>query len=123
MVVDDQIINRMIMVEFGISHELKKSEEAENGKIAYPNVQKKYQETMLNGYTLIFIDLNMPVMDGIRATTQIISCPDTTFKPKIIAVTAFTNDKEKEKCFEVDMSEFKTKPITSNQYKDILINF
>ena len=122
LVVDDQIINRMILVEFGNSHGLK-SEEAENGKIAYQMYKKSINRQCWNGYKLIFMDLNMPVMDGMRATQKILSCSDTNSKPKIIAVTAFANDNEKEKCFEVGMNGFKTKPITSNHYKDILMNF
>ena len=65
----------------------------------------------------------MPVMDGIRATTKILSIKTDQPKPKIIAWTAFANDEETRKCKEAGMRDFKTKPIDSDSYKDVLIDF
>ena len=41
------------------------------------------------------MDLNMPVMDGLKSTQKIISaCKEKEKKPKIIAITAFASDEE-----------------------------
>lgn len=50
-----------------------------------------------SSYKIIFMDLNMPVMDGIRAAEKILSIKTLTSKPKIIAVTAFASDEEQGK--------------------------
>ena len=64
----------------------------------------------------------MPVMDGIRATKKILQYSTNQVKPKIIAVTAFASDEEMQKTIDVGMWDFKTKPIDSEWYKDILID-
>lgn len=69
------------------------------------------------------MDLNMPVMDGLRSAQKILSVSSVTTRPKIIAVTAFANDEEMQKCFAVGMSDFKTKPIDSECFKDVLLSY
>lgn len=96
LVVDDQIINRMILVEFG-SKNLLKSDEAENGKIAYNMYKASLQKSWCDGYRLIFMDLNMPVLDGIAATAKIMQEATSHTKPRVVAITAFWSEEEKEK--------------------------
>jgi len=57
---------------------------------------------------LILMDIKMPVMDGYEATKQI-----RTFKPDIpiIAVTAYTNDMDKQKALLCGCNDFISKPI------------
>ena len=57
---------------------------------------------------LILMDIKMPVMDGYEATKRI-----RTFKPDIpiIAVTAYTNDMDKQKALLCGCNDFISKPI------------
>ncbi|CAI2384799.1 unnamed protein product [Moneuplotes crassus] len=120
LVVDDQIINRMILGEFGLRFGVI-SDEAENGQIAVQMYSKSCQRKCCGPYKIILMDLNMPVMDGIRATSKIMTVKTVCQKPKVIAVSAFCSKEEMEKCDKVGMCDFKPKPIDSECYKDLLI--
>lgn len=66
------------------------------------------------GYDLILMDINMPVMDGIEATRHI-RAHELKFNPgtriPILALTANVLTDFKQKCFGVGMDDFLTKPI------------
>ena len=87
---------------------------AENGAIAvqmYRQSAQKICQCDNRAYRLILMDLNMPVMDGIEATTQILRImPRTSNGQKdmthIIALSSYTNEKTKLKCHEVGMKDF-----------------
>jgi len=76
-----------------------------------------------NTFSIIFMDCLMPEMDGYE-TTQIIreiekSNPDKTRTP-IVALTAHAIDGEAERCFQVGMDEFITKPYKLAQLEMVL---
>ncbi len=60
-------------------------------------------------YDLIFMDLNMPVLDGIEAAKEIREYDKST---PIIAITAYTDSCYREKTEEVGMNDFIPKPFT-----------
>ncbi|HDS30534.1 MAG TPA: response regulator [Firmicutes bacterium] len=62
-------------------------------------------------YDLIFMDLQMPVMDGFETVKIIRENPDTESTP-VIAMTAHAMDADKERCLMAGMDDFLTKPIT-----------
>ncbi len=62
-------------------------------------------------YDLIFMDLQMPVMDGITATKIIRKNFSSQDKPWIIALTADALYSEREACMEAGMNDFISKPI------------
>lgn len=41
------------------------------------------------------MDLNMPVMSGLKASQKILDTKINVPKPKIVAITGFANDEEK----------------------------
>ena len=61
-----------------------------------------------NTYDLIFMDLQMPVMDGIEATRQIRRFDEEV---QIIALTANFSTEEKQRALEVGMNDFLAKPL------------
>jgi PAS domain S-box-containing protein len=63
--------------------------------------------------TLIFMDLQMPEMNGYEATMVIRRFEQTTRVP-IIALTAGTVKGEKERCLEAGMDDYVTKPVVKN---------
>lgn len=119
LVVDDQMINRMILWEFGLKYHIK-SDEAENGKVAVQMYKDSLQNTWCQGYKLILMDLNMPVLDGLGATKKILSESPDGPKPHIIAITAFCSEEEKLKCFKYGMKGFKLKPIDLTTYQELI---
>ncbi|MFN7469052.1 MAG: response regulator [Pseudanabaena sp.] len=66
-------------------------------------------------YDVIFMDMQMPKMDGLTATKQIRQ--DCCQQPWIVAVTANALPEDRQLCLDVGMNDFITKPI---QIEDIV---
>lgn len=62
-------------------------------------------------YDLIFMDVNMPEMDGLAATQAIRTLLDTTVQPYIIALTANAMAEDHERCRVAGMNDYLSKPI------------
>ncbi len=60
---------------------------------------------------LILMDIMLPVMDGLDATRQIRQNPKTSSIP-IIAVTALSSRRDKEKCLQSGCDDSLSKPFT-----------
>jgi two-component system, sensor histidine kinase LadS len=101
LVVEDNKINAMVL-----SRLLKvtqcKLDFAEDGKQALDMMDK-------NQYDLVFMDLQMPIMDGITAT-KAIRDSEILYTP-IIAVTANASQHDQERCAQCGMNGFVSKPI------------
>jgi len=63
---------------------------------------------------LIMMDIMMPEMDGLEAARRIRENPHTRAIP-IIAVTALSSRKDKEKCLESGCDDYLSKPFTASQ--------
>ncbi len=100
LIVDDNHVNREIVAILLKKYQLK-YDMAKNGLEAIEYAKQ-------HNYDLIFMDLQMPKMDGYEATQQIrkfnASIP-------IIALTATALDDDRSKAFEVGMNAFLSKPI------------
>ena len=72
-----------------------------------------------NEYDLVFMDIQMPEMDGLEATRQIIEKWGGD-RPRIIALTANAMREDKENCFEAGMDEYLTKPFKRSELLDAI---
>jgi len=81
---------------------------AENGQIA---VDKFLQTT----YDLIFMDVLMPVMDGLEATRRIRAIDKE--QPKIVAMTANAMQEDRQNCIDAGMDEYLSTPLEINSLK------
>lgn len=61
-------------------------------------------------FDIIFMDVQMPEMDGLEATRYIIEKFDPSRKPVIVAMTAFALEGDKAKCIEAGMDDYISKP-------------
>ncbi len=69
---------------------------------------------------LVFMDLNMPEMDGYAATYIIRNMPEPHCNIPIIALTADAMQEDKERCLEVGMDDFVSKPFRLEEIEAIL---
>eukprot|EP00347_Sterkiella_histriomuscorum_P010154 403377397 len=82
-------------------------------------IQKNDQEI----YKVIFMDCNMPIMDGFESTKQIRKLQNIDQSDmKIIALTANTNQSLQDQCFESGMDQFLSKPLESHLLRQVLID-
>lgn len=63
-------------------------------------------------YPVVFMDVEMPDLDGYAATRIIRQRFPGAGRPAIIAMTAHSLPEDREKCLEVGMDDFMAKPIT-----------
>jgi two-component system, sensor histidine kinase len=67
-------------------------------------------------YDLIFMDMQMPEMDGLEATRQIRRINSSELTP-IIAITANSMADDREKCFESGMNDYIAKPFKASEIR------
>jgi len=74
------------------------------------------------GYDLILMDIQMPVLDGYAATRQIRAWESETQRPRcpIIALTADAFDDDRQHCLDVGMDDFLAKPLSFDKLKQVL---
>jgi CheY-like chemotaxis protein len=106
LLVEDNKLNQRLMESslrrFGFQIEL-----AGNGLEAVEKYQADPQK-----YSLIIMDIMMPVMDGLEATRQIrIFEQLTNIRIPIIALTANTFNADRERCLSYGMDDYLAKPL------------
>jgi two-component system chemotaxis response regulator CheY len=101
LIVDDSIINLKLLKAFFNDINDIEIFQAENGEQAIEVVKN-------NHIDIIYMDIEMPKMNGIEATKEI-----KKIKPSIIivAVTAYTIEKYKDIMFKVGVEDYLTKPV------------
>lgn len=62
-------------------------------------------------YDLILMDMHMPTLDGVAATRKIRAMGGPVSETPIIALTASSEAKDRQRCLEAGMDDFLTKPI------------
>ena len=94
-------------------------DEAENGRTAYEKVKSDP-----GAYDLIFMDIQMPKMDGLQATRQIRALPDKRAKTlPIVAMTANVFKDDIERCLEAGMDSHIGKPLDINEVLTVMERF
>ena len=115
LLVEDNILNQKLIFlnlkKYGFNIDI-----ANNGFEAVEKV-KQYE------YDIILMDIMMPVMDGFEATKLI-----RYYESKngghipVIGLTANTYDADRERCMNVGMDDFMTKPFDFEVFAEILNN-
>ncbi len=117
LVAEDNIINqkliRQILIKYGIDVEL-----ANNGLEAFEKIKN-------NHYDLILMDIQMPVMDGVEATHEIVNYEqeENLVHTPIVALTANALKGDRERFIEEGLDEYLAKPIESSELLFILKKF
>ena len=104
----NQVVTEALLNEFGISA----ISIASDGEQAIAMCET-------GAYDIIFMDMQMPVLDGPQATRVIKSLPNYGSVP-VIALTANVLSADRQRCFDAGMDAFLTKPIEYEQLAVVL---
>jgi two-component system sensor histidine kinase/response regulator len=109
LVAEDNIVNQQVaigvLLQFGYQTDLVVS-----GKEAVEAVERQK-------YDLLFMDLQMPDMDGLEATRLICSRRSPSERPYIVAMTANAMKEDRELCLSAGMNDYVSKPIRPDEIK------
>lgn len=106
---NNQLLIALVLEEFGLDVVI-----VDNGKMALDEIKKEK-------FDLIFLDINMPVMDGVEALKYIkIHEQKLSIKTPIIALTANSIKGDKEKYLKYGMDDYLSKPIRNVELSKIL---
>ena len=114
LIVDDMLVNQFlaetILLDLGFA-----TDTADNGKIAIELLEK-------NDYDVILMDLQMPEMNGWEATKHIRNKMQShKATTPIIALTADITKKDVDRCKEVGMNTYVSKPINETDLLDKIV--
>lgn len=112
LVAEDQPVNRMLLLRILENHGYA-AEAVGNGAEAVDAVMRKE-------YDLVFMDIQMPVMDGLTATRLIREQLPQGSGPVIVAVTAFARREDAEACYAAGMNDFISKPISAAEVRRVI---
>jgi two-component system, sensor histidine kinase and response regulator len=122
-VATDNSVRRLLLVEDNAVNQLVASrmlqrlgftvEFATDGKQAVDMVAA-------NRYDLVFMDCQMPVMDGYQATEQIRRTEPPDRHVVIVAMTANAMQTDRERCIESGMDDYVSKPINKSEIVAVL---
>jgi two-component system, sensor histidine kinase and response regulator len=114
LLVEDNDINQQVARELledaGLAVEV-----ADNGQVALELARK-------DAFDLVFMDMQMPVMDGVTATRELRKIPSLEHLP-IVAMTANAMEQDRRKCMDAGMNDFLVKPIDPQEIEAILLRW
>jgi PAS domain S-box-containing protein len=112
LVVEDNEINqevaRGIFELFGCNTDI-----ADSGPTALELLEK-------NSYDVVFLDCQMPIMDGFEVVRRIRQMPEPIGKLPVVAMTAHSMPGDREKCLASGMNHYLAKPINPDYLARIL---
>ncbi|MBT8196033.1 MAG: response regulator, partial [Bacteroidia bacterium] len=116
LIAEDNMVNQVLLLNV-----LKKmgyhADVANNGQEVVTASELKYYDIML-------LDIQMPVMDGLEATTNVIKqYPEESERPIIVAMTANAMPGTKEECLGTGMNDYMSKPFTLEGIQSMLIKW
>lgn len=112
--VNQEVIKRMLKLE-GFTNVIM----ANDGAEAVDKVKQLLD--LMDFFDLIFMDVQMPKIDGLLATKMIRN--NLGFKRPIIALTAFADESNVKECLAAEMSGFLAKPIRRSNIKKVITQF
>ncbi len=115
LVAEDQLINRKVITQF-LERKGWSVEVVENGKQAVKTLEKHPHR-----FSVVLMDVQMPIMDGFEATRQIrlAEAGQKTHIP-IIAMTAHAMKGDKEQCIAAGMDNYLSKPVNPEELYEMV---
>ena len=124
LVVEDNGINALVLINL-LKRIGVETESASDGQEALNILRRYMRREKKHPFVFIFMDLNMPILNGFDATIQINKLiKEQQMSPvDVIALTAFDTDSLRQKCLKIGFKQFMKKPITFDQIKDTIDHY
>jgi len=92
--------------------------------VVVPNGERALREIQSQKFDVVFMDVQMPVMDGIEAVTRLRKWEMSERVPRtlVIAMTAHVMHSDRDDCVNAGMDGHLPKPVTERTLKDCLAN-
>lgn len=113
LLVDDQMVNRMLTRNQLLRLGCPPAQEAENGKLALEYVRH-------SDFDVVLMDMQMPEIDGLEATRRLRKM-QLARQPVVIGLTANAFAEDREACLAAGMNQFVTKPVTMKMLREALL--
>ncbi|MDX8355313.1 ATP-binding protein [Cognatiyoonia sp. IB215182] len=112
LIVEDNDINRRVLEDMlvGLGHEV---DVAVNGA-------ESLDKLAVKPFDIVFMDISMPVMDGIEATRQLRGKDGPNRRTHIVGLTAHGREEYREEAEQAGMDRFHTKPIRLDALQGII---
>lgn len=104
LVAEDNKVNQQVILGY-LKHLKQAVVIADNGEIALERARSE-------AFDLILMDMQMPVMDGIEATTRLRTSGGVSADTPIVALTANASEEDRQRCVDAGMAGFQAKPIS-----------
>jgi len=112
LVADDNLFNQHLLLQM-LKHLGCSGEAVKNGLEVLEKLQNQ-------PYDLIFLDINMPEMNGLTTARRICTeYPDANSRPYLVAVTGNVSDGDKAECLEAGMNDYLVKPVDLGDLTEI----
>ncbi len=111
LVAEDNLVNQKLALKVleKIGHSVTI---ANNGREALEHLEK-------DKFDVVFMDLQMPEMDGLSATAEIRNRPHLADQ-RVYAMTAHAMTGDREKCLAIGMNGYLTKPLQMEELRKVL---
>ena len=118
LIVEDILYNRNLLVNMLENLNYEVIDTAENGELALSMIIQANEEN--EPYDIVLMDIRMPVMSGYNAVLALkkLDIP----QPHIVIVSASVMDEDKQKCKNLGIKYFITKPIDMKQLKNVILH-
>jgi CheY-like chemotaxis protein len=116
LVVEDNSVNQLVMskmlTKLNMTYKI-----ADNGLRALEQLEEEH-------FDLVFMDCQMPVMDGLEATRRIRAADGKRYQNvPIVALTASAIEGDEEQCRDAGMDGYLAKPVRIQQITDAIRKF
>ncbi|KAF7946987.1 uncharacterized protein EAE97_004236 [Botrytis byssoidea] len=118
LVAEDNLVNQEVVLRMLKLEDVYDVVVAKDGQEAYDKVKQSMEEGTF--FNLIFMDIQMPNLDGLQSTRLI---REMGYSAPIVALTAFAEESNVKECYESGMDHFLSKPIRRPALKQVLKKF
>ena len=112
LIAEDNTVNQKVAVRF--------LERLGYGADAVSNGLEAIAAVKARNYDVVFMDLQMPEMDGLEASRQIRHRLPASRQPKIVALTANAMQGDRELCLAAGMDDYISKPVTMHEIEAVI---